>query len=286
MSSLRGGGNSNHNPPYATPTVCSPEHRKIYKSGANTCYDKESLVKLANLWNAANPNQTIPHTTNKSQLWHSLKTRVKECKNEWCWLEQPFAEKLRNDPAYRKTFKPPIPKGKYQWLATDDIEFVCDQYEPIVPSFKFLGAYPIDFTRVYYYIFGKFSVKDYLQQGYSKIGIVFNEDPHDQPGSHWVGLFLNLNKRIAYFFDSYGEVPHKRIRLWVDSLRPKFRLVHNRTRYQYENSECGMYTIHFIVRMALGASFKKIEEDSITDSKINKKRLQYFNRYKTVDKYW
>jgi hypothetical protein len=193
---------------------------------------------------------------------------------------------LKNDQALRYNFKPPIPKGKWQWLTTDDIEMVCDQYEHVVPTFKFLGAFPIDFTRMYHYIFGEFSRNDYLSKGYKKIGIVFNEDPHDQPGSHWIGLFLDLQKRVAYFFDSYGDPPHPRVALWVKSLQPSFKLKHNRTTHQLLNSECGMYTIHFIVRMALGTPFRKIEDDIIRDSRINRKRLEYFNRFKAVSPYW
>ena len=270
---------------YSSIKVCSPANRKNYNS-ANTCYDAESLQDIAVAWNQTHPDNLIKIKQQKKRLYSDIKSKIKECNNEWCWLDQPFINRLRTDRNLRDNFKPPIPKGKWQWLTTDDIELVCKQYEQVVPTFKFLGAYPIDFTRIYHYIFGEFSVSDYLSQGYKKIGIVFNEDPHDKPGSHWIGLFLDLPKRTAYFFDSYGDPPHRRVALWVNSLQPTFKLKYNRTRHQLLNSECGMYTIHFIVRMALGVSFRKIEEDTIRDARINKKRLEYFNRFKTVEPYW
>jgi hypothetical protein len=271
---------------YSEINACSPASRKTYTKD-QTCYSYESLEKIAREWNRNYPyNKINTSTQHKNELWTNIKDKVDNCDTEWCWLDQPFIKRLQNDKDLRNSFKPPIPKGKWQWLSTDDIEFVCRQYEDVESKFKFLGAYPIDFSRIYHYIFGKFNINEYLKDGYSRIGIVFNEDPHDKAGSHWVGLFLDLKKRIAYFFDSYGEEPHKRIRDWVSKLVPTFKLVHNKTQHQFENSECGVYCIHFIVRMALGVPFSRIEKDIIRDCQINVKRPIYFNPFKYIDKIW
>ena len=35
----------------------------------------------------------------------------------------------------------------------------------------------------------------YKKQGINKIGVIFNLDKHTQPGSHWVALFIDGEKR-------------------------------------------------------------------------------------------
>ena len=50
----------------------------------------------------------------------------------------------------------------------------------------------------------KFDLKDYLKEGKNKIGIVFNMDPHYKSGSHWISLFINVKKKVIFFFDSVG----------------------------------------------------------------------------------
>ena len=35
-----------------------------------------------------------------------------------------------------------------------------------------------------------------------QIGIVFNLDKHDQEGSHWVSMFIDLKRDGIYYFDS------------------------------------------------------------------------------------
>ena len=35
---------------------------------------------------------------------------------------------------------------------------------------------------------------------------IINLSPSHEPGSHWVGIYIN-KKRIGYYFDSYGYLP-------------------------------------------------------------------------------
>ena len=45
------------------------------------------------------------------------------------------------------------------------------------------------------------------RNGKRKLGVVFNLDPHDMPGSHWVSMFVNMDNGGIYFFDSVGKFP-------------------------------------------------------------------------------
>ena len=61
--------------------------------------------------------------------------------------------------------------------------------------------------------------------------------------------------KTYYFFDSYGVVPEKRVRRYLRRVavyymnKTKKRPVveYNRIRHQFENSECGVYSINFIL---------------------------------------
>ena len=61
-------------------------------------------------------------------------------------------------------------------------------------------------------------------------------------------------------------------------LRKKIKFSENKTRHQYSNSECGMYCIHFIIRMIKGDSFEKHQRKKISDNKMKRLRKIYFNQ--------
>ena len=258
--------------------ACSPKNVSHYDRD-KTCYNTETLRKLADKLGVKGGSKK-----SKKELWTMVSKVIPDCDTEWCWMNTVKA--LRDDPEFRNTFKPGIPKGKHQWLSTDDIENVITQYEQVISGFKFLGAYPIDFAKVYPETFARFDPFEYQREGIKKIGIVFNEDPSYKSGSHWVALFLNLPKKRAWYFDSYGEPPHRNITEWVTKQLPEYTLTTSSTQHQRQNSECGMYSIHFIVRMALGVPFDTIERDVISDAKMNKKRKVYFNPYEKIKAYW
>ena len=37
----------------------------------------------------------------------------------------------------------------------------------------------------------KFDLKEHLSKGEDKIGVVFNTDDHDEPGEHWVSMYID-----------------------------------------------------------------------------------------------
>ena len=155
------------------------------------------------------------------------------------------------------------------WLDSNNIRDVMKQYEVARSDFKFLGPFPIDFAAKDPYVkeetcliremcslnLGKESIK-----GKKKIGIIFNLDTHDKGGSHWVAAFIDIPKKACYYFDSYGYEPPKQIYNFMQSLgvqEPKIKLGWNGRRFQYSNSECGMYSMYFIDRMLAGEPYLK-----------------------------
>ena len=50
----------------------------------------------------------------------------------------------------------------------------------------------------------------------------------------------------------------------------------NKVRHQYKNTECGIYSIYFIVSQLEGKRFKDVSENIIKDEEIFKKRKEFF----------
>ena len=260
-----------------------------------SCYDYEQLLKIANTLNKNGYNIKIYKT--KKALWEEINKHMKDkCSKEWCWIEQPEIKKIDDEELHQDTFRPEHPeewkKNKKTWLTNFDIDAVMSQYEDIYPDFKFFGPVPIDFEDIYTEL-TNVNLGNLYKKNIKKIGIVFNLDPHYKSGSHWVAMFLNMtepDKAIVAFYDSYGIEPDKLI---ID-LMSKFIIqgyqsnidnidiepLFNPIQHQHENSECGVYSINFIVSMlknnGLKSNFFQICKDIIDDKTMNSFREIYF----------
>ena len=158
------------------------------------------------------------------------------------------------------------------------------QYESKYTDFKFLGAVPIDFDDLPDLGIRDLDFNKLINEGKTKLGIIFNTDPHDASGEHWISSFADLTKGNVYFFDSYGTRPEPQIRKFMRRIHNFCKnqlqigggeINHNTVRAQYSNSECGVYSINFILRMLSGDSFHTICNDKISDDKINQCRKIY-----------
>jgi hypothetical protein len=104
-------------------------------------------------------------------------------------------------------------KNNNEWLSTSDIQSVLTQYEKAYPEFKFIGPCASD----YYFMENGQCVSPELcnlnvnTEPHKYIGIVFNLDVHDGPGTHWVSVFIDLPKQTIYYFDSGGDPIHQNI---------------------------------------------------------------------------
>jgi len=194
-----------------------------------------------------------------------------KCRTERCWVKElPEGEREHVE---RKSFVPEKPKewktDPDAWLSNIDIEKVLKQYEEKTPTFKFLGPAPIDFDK----FIGpahqqtcvqnslcRFQISQYLDKGIKKIGIVFNTDPHTKGGSHWISLFIDLEDHFMMFFDSTGdamppEVKKFMLRVQRQALKRGIRLKtfsNYKVEHQQGNTECGMYSLFFIITMLVG----------------------------------
>lgn len=288
---------------------CAPN--KTYSEGS--CFTLDQLKKMAESYNNFINEDKIKGSqisinNNKRNLIKELTIRLENrCKDQICWLKQNFIKVLKDDDIFGNTFRPVGPNGKFEWLSTTHINDVMNQYEIKYPDFKFYGAIPIDFDELPF--LGIRDIEyDNIYKEKKKLGFVFNLDEHWQSGSHWVALYSNLENGQIFFFDSYGKRPEKRIRALVkrmsrwchnkhnctdicsvtdgsdsymkkdikNNIEKKLKIEYNRNRHQYKNSECGVYSLNFILRLLNGDSFEKITKNKVLDDEINDCRDVYF----------
>jgi Ulp1 protease family, C-terminal catalytic domain len=273
---------------------------------SETCLTTDALEKLKLAYNKENPANKI-ESAEPTQIWADLKDRMTTCKREDCWLN------VIKDPKQREElddqlFAPDMPKEwKHKpntWLSNFDIMAVLEQYEKSHEHFKMIGPTPIDFDEKPSDKGGKcvwqdlctFSLKHCLDEKKTKIGIIFNLDKHDQEGSHWISLFIDLDEWFMFFLDSAGETMPNEVKKLVKrivkegkGLGKKFKVYQNHPlEHQMGNTECGVYSLFFIITMLTGeADGKKLttlqdkvsffKKTRIPDKYIQKYRKVYFN---------
>jgi hypothetical protein len=286
-----------------TPKFCAPyvdPKHTITNKKVKSCLDRKALLRLVNSWNSWNKNDKIPKHCNNTILWNAINDRMKaRCGygQEFCWMQQP---EIKSVSSSIDVYKPPMPKEWYdnpdEWLNTLDIQAIMQQYERAYDQFRFIGPVPMDFDKKMG--FGNCVVDELCNLNMSKlyssgirqIGIIFNLDPHDKPGSHWVAMHCCMNRCGIHYWDSYGmepttEVTHlmTRMKEHCEAMGKKMEIKINNIRHQYKNSECGVYSLHFIIQLLKGRTFESIINNVIKDDEMLEYRNVLYNKLPTVN---
>ena len=249
-------------------------------------------------------------------------------------------------------FKPRGTKKRFDWLSTTDIDSVMEQYEKYFSklNFVYFGCVPSD-----YYHKHPFPMREMREADRS--AIVFNLDSSNQPGSHWVALYMHwdgddtalpdqedsvrllersgivggsrsalrqsfeqwtqeahdlpaLDRQAVMscynqvqdqmeggapqrrrhpltldYFDSTGSKPNQNILRTIDYIRernPGCVARRNTIEHQKQDTECGVYSMYFILQRLQGKSFQEINKQRITDAAMNQYRDDLFRPRVTV----
>jgi len=253
--------------------ICSPAANKSTVKKGSTCFSPEILLKIKQEYNKDNPSEKI-QTNEVREIWQKLHDNLTttKCKGktESCWLD------LIDDENMRKTIKehifaPEQPKewktNPDEWLSNFDIFNVAHQYEDFEKDFVAISPSSIDFdskrtgTNVCVSEdLCKFSLKNWMKKGKKRFGIVFNLDKHTGPGSHWVTLFVDTKHSFMFYFDSAGDGIPEEVKKLMDRIEKQggemnitFKIYNNKGHdHQKGNTECGMYSLFFIITMLTG----------------------------------
>jgi hypothetical protein len=265
---------------------CNPSTLNTTKT---TCLPYDMLTRLRAAWNKTHPKHAIPGTIRrKEELWQALREKMRDtykCASEYCAVQRLGDSDLKADT--RDFFRPSAPaewssksrEKEEKWHDTASIADVMEQYEKAIPSFEFIGPVPIDFDSKMPGSWGRCVVDELCsidlaairRNGDTSVGIVFNLDPHDKPGSHWVCAYIDLLGGNAYYYDSYGYPPCPEIRRLLRRCRDQGcrNIFWNDIRHQRKSTECGTYCMYVIISLLKGASFSDLCRRRVDDDTMN-----------------
>lgn len=278
-------------PPQPGPSTCAPITRS---KNPKECIPRRVLEKISSQMPQKAGFKNEKPDDIRSKLAKNLGCAKED---EECLIEKSYLSHREKKYLLAEFFRPKMPDGWKQdpdmWLTSDDISNVMRQYEKAYPEFKFLGVVPIDFSAPDPYVktekrcmnqqFCHVNLKQEKENGKKILGAVFNLDPHYKGGSHWVALAIDLQRDCVYYFDSYGIAPPEQVARFMRYLtlqNPKLRLESNGRRFQYSDTECGMYSMYFLIRMIAGETFRKFCKNPIADKWMYKFRNILFNSEK------
>jgi len=256
-----------------------------------SCMTVEALLTLRDEYNKDHPDNRII-ADRPTLIWYELKMRL-QCEDERCWLSEiddPEKRTMIQDQLFAPNHPPEWFKNPIEWLTNLDIDAVMKQYEQKYTDFEYLGTTSIDYDFIIDKASGtcvedmlcKFNLASSAARGKRRFAAVFNLDKHDQPGSHWVSLFVSVPKKTIVFFDSAnGGVPAeiRRFVKMVHKTNPEYKFIASKKEHQKKNTECGVYSIHFIIEMLrdFDKMLNTVMRGNITDKAMTRYRRKYFN---------
>lgn len=287
--------------------ACSPlvEGKQV---SSDTCYTPDILVKIKEEYNKGHENDPIKHDK-PLEIWKVLKERLFHCEKEDCWLKEIKDKELR-DNIDKYIFAPDYPEewneNPNEWLSNYDILDVIQQYKIKYPPFEFIGPSAIDFDSKLKELDGQcvenqlchFSLDKIIQKKKNFIGIIFNLDKYHESGSHWVSMCIDIKHKIIFYFDSGGDTIPPEIEILKNRIIDQGKQLHRPIHFTYYdnhgrshqkgNTECGMYSLFFILTMLTSKTeFKKrmsmqdklnlFQKKNIPDKYVEKYRKKYYN---------
>ena len=290
---------------------CAPS--KKFEKGSCLTLDSLKLI-IVSYNNKSKDIDKIKISDNKEDMVKQLEKKLSnKCDTQTCWLRLDIIQQLEDEQIKEdiltNTFRPEGPTKKYEWLSTSDINDVVSQYQEKYQDFLFLGALPADFEELSVLGINNLDFTELENNKKYKIGMIINLDVHTQGGSHWVALYTDLQKGQIYYFDSFAKKPYKRTKKFINRIvrylykkkynkelnitdfikkitggggtthlnkLKDFDIRYNTIQHQFNSSECGVYSINFIVRLVGGESFDEITQNITKDNEMNKCRTKYF----------
>lgn len=242
--------------------------------------DAAEVENLRKVYNSEHPKESpIPKGSMKA-TWEEIRKRMHEkCQSG---VTECIVRHMMKKPKAPESWS----KNPEEWLSSLDIDNFERELMHIFPKYYYMGAIPIDFDKksktgtCVVNALCSTKIKQIYDKGYDQIGIVFNTDVSTGPGEHWIAVFIDLSPDFEHprmtYFDSYSRPPEKEIQRlmarWKEQWdstgihKKPMELNYNKTRHQYENSECGMYCLYFHYCCLLGIPMEKRVPDDVVRS--------------------
>ena len=239
--------------------------------------DEAEIWNIRKVYNEEHPDEPpIPETT-PSRIWKAVQKRLRTSCSEG--RSQCILSHLMKKPKGPAEWK----RNPEEWITSDDIDRIEKEFERVFVHYRHVGTYPIDFDKhsktgqCLVSTLCSTDIRGLYRKGYTQLGIVFNTDVSSGPGQHWIAVFCDIRPELEYprmtYFDSYAQKPEPQIQVlmrrwkaeWDDTRIHKkpMKLTYNGTRHQYEDSECGVYSIYFHYCCLAGIPMNKRIPDEV-----------------------
>ena len=280
--------------PHFTKKNCSPNvHGKTVKR--QSCLTEDLLVNMKKKYNKKKRGKDRIKHKEPQKIWDEFRIKMKNCNDEQCWISNLYQQEMR-ERLHEFIFSPNKPyswaKNPNEWLSNFDIEAVMHQYEESDPTFKFIGTTFIDWESddsVYGCVepeLCKFNLEKEISDKKTKIAVIFNLDKHTGSGTHWTSMFIDIRDKFIFYFDSNGTKTPKQMLSLVNKIKEQgknlginFTFYENHPfTHQYSNSECGMYSLFFIITLLTN----KVNDKPF---KTVKDKVNLFKRKRIPDKH-
>ena len=240
-------------------------------------FDEKEVENLRKVYNKENSKEKPIAKGDVQKVWKEIQTRL----HDKC--DSGSAECIINSMLSKPTAPSSWKSNPEEWLSSLDIDAVEKQFTKIFTDYYYVGTVPIDFGKksetgtCVVNSLCSLNIEHLYKKGYRRIGIVFNTDVSTGPGQHWIALYCDIRPELVFpritYFDSYGDKPSKEVvnlmKRWkitwdATKIHEKpMATTYNKTRHQYENSECGMYCLYFHFCCLLGIPMNKRIPDEV-----------------------
>jgi hypothetical protein len=279
------------------PNYCAPGRNHGF-----TCFSLDILYEMMRVLQELHPNdiKTKPTTWKKwthKKLYQTIQKELQQhyqIKEDTEWEDLPFMDtypKLKQMISH--SLRPEMPEewedNPATWLNTDDIARVMKQYQVKFPDFMFFGPVASDCPDAYPCELSGFDCEKLLKGGIRRIGIIFNLDKHNQPGSHWVAVYASLPDGVVEYYDSYAVRAPKLIREFMERIAEQgkqngfqMEVKNNTVRHQYGGSECGVFSMYYILQRLHGRTREETLHKKPTDDLMTQLRMHLYRPSKDL----
>lgn len=201
-----------------------------------------------------------------------------KCDSEKCVLSKSGLLDKKTD----RLFNPDGPKNSTAWLSNTNIDQVLDRW---------CDKYPGQFYHINYHMrdykknnteLSKINWSDLAKKNYRGAFCALNTDYYAGSGEHWVAFYVDFIGHTVEYFDSAGQPPNQEflelLTETTNALGSSYKYITvSDVQHQKGDTECGMYTLYYIISRINGHSYTDFTNQRIPDENMEKLRQYIFN---------
>ena len=99
--------------------------------------------------------------------------------------------------------------------------------------------------------------------------MIVNTNPSDEPGEHWVALYVDSTGRRGEYFDSFGQRPATIFADYMNNSCSDYWTYNKRQLQSIVSRVCGYYCVYFCMLRSVGIDMFKIVNSFTSDTGFN-----------------